>query len=200
MLINFILIVLAMAVYGLVHSLLASLQVKDWVEEKFGISARRWYRFFYNVFAVLSFLPVSALVAFLPDVPLYKISLPWNIFTLALQGAAGLGLLFSVMGTGAFSFLGLRQLFSAPVDGQHILVTNGLYRYVRHPIYFCGLIFLWLTPVMTWNILAFNLAASAYFFIGAIYEEKKLILEFGDAYLEYRQNTPMIFPRFPHKN
>jgi protein-S-isoprenylcysteine O-methyltransferase Ste14 len=46
----------------------------------------------------------------------------------------------------------------------------------------------------TWNLLAFNLAAALYFVIGAVFEERKLVREFGQAYVEYRQRTPMLVP------
>ena len=47
---------------------------------------------------------------------------------------------------------------------------------------------------MTWNLLALIVGLTAYIFIGAHFEERKLLLEFGDAYAEYRRQTPMLVP------
>ncbi len=50
----------------------------------------RFYRLAYNIFGVLSFLPLLALPVWLPDQPLYRIPFPWLILTLAIQGLAAL--------------------------------------------------------------------------------------------------------------
>jgi len=74
------------------------------------------------------------------------------------------------------------------------LYTGGAYGWVRHPLYFFSLIILWLIPAMTVNILAFNLGASLYFYIGSIFEERKLVAEFGDVYREHQRSVPMLIP------
>jgi protein-S-isoprenylcysteine O-methyltransferase Ste14 len=53
---------------------------------------------------------------------------------------------------------------------------------------------------MTFNLLALNLGLTLYIIIGAYFEERKLLLEFGGAYTEYRQKTPMLIPglRLPY--
>ena len=67
-------------------------------------------------------------------------------------------------------------------------------RWVRHPLYTVGLIFIWLLTEMTVNRLALNIGLSLYLVVGALYEERKLVLEFGQAYQEYREQTPMLIP------
>lgn len=54
---------------------------------------------------------------------------------------------------------------------------------------------------MTCNLLALNLGLTAYVLIGAYFEERKLVSEFGEGYAEYRRRTPMLMPglRFPHR-
>jgi methanethiol S-methyltransferase len=131
----------------------------------------------------------------LPDRLLYRISFPWVLFTLAIQAAAVLGLLHSVRMTGAANFLGLEQVIDPVKAAQpHRMTRTGLYRYVRHPLYTCSILVIWLVPVMTLNILAFNLGATLYMTIGAFFEERKLVREFGEEYEEYRLRTPMLIP------
>jgi len=69
-------------------------------------------------------------------------------------------------------------------------VLTGLYRWVRHPLYTAGLLFIWLIPVMTANLLALNIGLTIYLITGALFEERKLVREFGEAYIEYRKVTP----------
>ena len=71
---------------------------------------------------------------------------------------------------------------------------DGLYRYVRHPLYTAGLVFIWLLPIMTWNLLALNIGLTAYILIGATFEERKMLNQFGEKYADYRCKTPMLIP------
>jgi methanethiol S-methyltransferase len=189
-----LIILLAIGLYGLVHSLLASLKAKAMARGWFGPHADRTYRLVFNLFAALSFLPIMAIVALLPDHPFYTIPFPWRALSMAVQGLALLTLLVGLLQTGPWSFLGLQQLISPSTGEAPSLVIHGLYRWVRHPLYSAGLAFIWLAPVMTWNLLAFNLGLSLYLVIGATFEERKLVHEFGQTYIRYRERTPMLIP------
>jgi len=81
------------------------------------------------------------------------------------------------------------------LHGAPRLVVRGLYRWVRHPLYTAGLVFLWFTPIMAVNLLALYVGFSLYLVIGAYFEERKLLREFGADYAEYQQRTPMLIPR-----
>jgi protein-S-isoprenylcysteine O-methyltransferase Ste14 len=76
------------------------------------------------------------------------------------------------------------------------LVTDGLYKFVRHPQYLgillltSGLLVLWVTipTAVMWPILV-------YLFVRlARREEKEMEKKFGEAYLEYKRGVPMFFP------
>ena len=75
------------------------------------------------------------------------------------------------------------------------MVTSGPYRWVRHPLYSTALVVLWLWPTMTVNLAAFFAVSTAYFYLGSIPEEEKLIDEFGDAYRRYQRVVPRLIPR-----
>jgi protein-S-isoprenylcysteine O-methyltransferase Ste14 len=107
--------------------------------------------------------------------------------------------LIGLLHTGFWSFLGLRQLVTAEPDKAEIMIVRGLYKWVRHPLYTAGLVFIWLIPLMTVNLLALNIGLSAYLVIGAYVEERKLMQIFGDDYRDYQERVPMIIPRPPGK-
>lgn len=194
MTVSFWVILLAVCVYGVVHSLLATLQVKATARHWFGPAAERWFRLGYNLIAALTLLPVLTLPVLLIDKVLYRIHFPWLILTLIIQGLAVIALLVGLKQTGVSSFLGLRQMLLPETAAPPHMVTSGLYRYVRHPLYTAGLVFIWLTPIMTCNLLALNIGLTAYILIGAAFEERKLVREFGTAYTEYKSRTPMLIP------
>jgi protein-S-isoprenylcysteine O-methyltransferase Ste14 len=191
---SFWLILLAVLAYGLVHSILASLTVKAKTHQLISPAADRWYRLGFNFIAVVTLLPILLLPMFLSDKKIYTIPFPWVVLSLTIQLLAVIGVVAAVHQTGMASFLGLQQVFLPRDNTPPQLVTGGLYRYVRHPIYTTSLIFIWLLPVLTWNLLGLIIGFTLYFLIGAKFEERKLLREFGDAYAEYRNRTPMLVP------
>jgi protein-S-isoprenylcysteine O-methyltransferase Ste14 len=190
-------ILLAMAAWGAFHSLTASFIAKAHASALLGPPvANRLYRFGYNVVSVVTFLPVMALVGLLPDQPLYQFPAWLTLFTAPIQLLSALAALLALWQVDLFHFLGLRQIVEGEAESKTPpkLYTGGAYGWVRHPLYFFSLVILWLTPIMTLNILAFNLGATAYFYIGSIFEERKLVAEFGDEYREHQRKVPRLFP------
>ncbi len=190
----FLLILFACALYGFLHSLLAARWLKAWVRRQWGESLYRWYRLIYNVIVSLTFLPILALLAWLPDRTLYVIPIPWSLITGFIQLLALAVLFLALIQSGLISFLGIDAFFNKPSSSNEKLVVGGLYAWVRHPIYTAGLIFLWLTPILTSNLLAMNIGLTLYILIGAWLEERKMVAEFGEAYREYQRRVPMLIP------
>lgn len=186
-------LILAILVWGVVHSLTASLGFKDFLRRTFGGGFMKYYRLLYNVFSVVSFAPILYLMVALPTRDLYQIPSPWSYLMLAGQGLSALLLLVAVLQTDTLSFVGLRQLFEEEQPGR--LVRSGFYGLVRHPLYTFGLLFLWLSPSMTVNSLIVYLSLTVYILVGAYFEERKLLREFGQEYADYKSVTPMIIPR-----
>jgi methanethiol S-methyltransferase len=188
-------VLIAGAVFGAIHSLTASLQLKLVVSQHFGEPGRKFYRFGYMILSLITTLLYLALVVLLPDKRIYLIPPPWIYLSGFLQLLTLIGMALSSGGTGMISFPGLESLPEKNTEPvKNTLMTNGFYAYTRHPIYFFLLVFLWLFPLMTWNILAFAIGVTLYTLIGSRFEERKLIHEFGQAYIDYRKVTPWIIP------
>ena len=111
------------------------------------------------------------------------------------QGLSAFLLLVAVLQTDTLSFVGLRQLFEEEKPGK--LIKSGFYSLVRHPLYTFGLLFLWLSPSMTVNSFIVYLSLTVYILVGAYFEERKLLREFGQEYADYKAVTSMIVPRLP---
>lgn len=185
-------LILAILVWGMIHSITASLGFKDFLRRSFGDGFMRWYRLLYNVFSVISFVPILYLTVTLPDRDLYQVPPPWSYLMLAGQGLSALSLVIAVLQTDALSFAGLRQLFEQEQPGE--LVTTGFYRFIRHPLYTFGLSFLWLTPRVSVNMFVVYVSLTVYILVGAYFEERKLQREFGQEYEDYKSTTPMFIP------
>lgn len=185
-------LILSIALWGFVHSFIASFGFKDFLCRMLGDGFMKFYRLLYNIFAVVSIAPVLYLAAVLPDHDFYNIPAPWNVLMLAGQGISALLLLVAVLQTDMLSFVGLRQLFEEERTGR--LVTAGLYRVVRHPLYTFSLLVLWLSPKVSLNSFLLYVSLTVYILIGIYFEERKLLREFGDDYARYKTVTPMLIP------
>jgi protein-S-isoprenylcysteine O-methyltransferase Ste14 len=79
---------------------------------------------------------------------------------------------------------------------DHRLITHGIYRVVRHPIYFGVLIAVFGPPLYgpsVWGCLVMALLIPI--FLNRIRMEEQLLAEeFGEAYADYRRSTPRLIP------
>jgi len=197
MIINSLILIAYFVIYGFLHSLLANLIIKKKTQTTIGSTWMRAYRMGYNIFAILTILPFFALQGLLqPNPKLYSIPSPWHWLTVGGQLLAVLGAGITVLQTGLPHFLGLSQLFekTEQVTENTPFNISGFYGWVRHPLYFFSLLFIWLSPVMYLNQLIGYLMFSLYFYVGSMYEEEKLVAEFGDTYRSYQQRVPRLIP------
>ena len=111
----------------------------------------------------------------------------------AAQLSVAVVLFRCVRQTGSGDFLGINQLRSANAQPRK-LVTSGWYAHVRHPLYLYSMLFLVLNPVMTGQWLLLTIFSVAYFIVGGMIEERRLLEEFGDEYRRYRQRVPFMIP------
>lgn len=99
-----------------------------------------------------------------------------------------------------FELLGLKQAFTN-LTGREMqgsaFKTPGLYKVVRHPIYFGFAVAFWATPVMTTAHLLFAIGTLGYTLVGIALEERDLMATFGDEYRNYKSKVSMLIPRPP---
>lgn len=180
-------------VFASVHSLLVDPRFKRWARKRMGSTFDRWERLAFNLLALIMLLPFVFILFFLPDKIIYIA--PWPAFGLmaAAQLLAAVMLRITLFQTGVLDFLGLE---GRPRSGrERALVTGGLYCHLRNPLFLFAILFLWTSPIMTMNLLTFNIMATCYFYLGALHEERSLKEVFGKAYEEYRLRVPMFRPR-----
>ncbi len=64
---------------------------------------------------------------------------------------------------------------------------------VRHPMYLALILYLWCQTFRIMDLVV-NALLTLYVLIGTWLEERKLVLEFGEAYLQYQREVPMLIP------
>jgi protein-S-isoprenylcysteine O-methyltransferase Ste14 len=95
----------------------------------------------------------------------------------------------------SLSFFGIRQIqnFGKTTNQSGDIKRNGLLGIIRHPMYFSLIVYLWCQTYKLVDIVV-NTILTIYVIVGTILEEKKLVLEFGDTYVKYQQEVPMLIP------
>jgi len=97
----------------------------------------------------------------------------------------------------SLSFFGIRQILNigkeTKINPDAAIKKSGLLGIIRHPMYLALIIFLWST-IFTLIDFYINMLLIVYVIIGTKLEEKKLVREFGDAYVKYQHEVPMLIP------
>lgn len=131
---------------------------------------------------LISEIPASINPRIIPDAVLLGCSLIGSI------------LIFLGLAVSLVAIFQLRRSFAVLVQVRDV-VSNGLYRYMRHPIYlgyFVQMAGILLAVPFLWTIL-WALSSGALFIYRAKLEETRIVATFPE-YSTYRERTPFLFP------
>ena len=155
----------------------------------------KYYRLLYTVFA---FAGLTTIIIYQITVTTFFFFRP--VFFIQIAGAiisaGGLFIMAICILKYFMQLSGVRWL----TRNQHKskLMLDTIHQRVRHPLYLGTFLFIWgllpMFPIL--SLLIANVIITIYTLIGIRFEEKKLIHEFGESYLEYQRTVPMIIPRF----
>jgi protein-S-isoprenylcysteine O-methyltransferase Ste14 len=158
------------------------------------LSKRKWREHFFRLPIFLQKLYPFVIVGPVFIAPL----IPQNRFNISNSISLPVGILLFVLGW----ILGISALFKfgtiPSIRKKSNLITAGAYRVVRHPIFSGTLI-----AVLGWTILLKSIISLVYFpllfllyFLGTVVEERILIEEYGDQYLDYKKEVTKRFIPF----
>ena len=164
-----------------------------------------FYRIFYNVFSLITVLPLFYLQMNIPGpvarldarlvIKLSPVLLLFKYIVLVLSAVIIAGAFFTF---NVFEFLGIRQIMDRKqkTEKTSVIFKHGFYGIVRHPMYFGG--FMFFTALMMHAPIAQFLGhgiLAVYMVIGAIREDRRLANELGDVYREYQREISMFLPK-----
>lgn len=185
---------IATILFYALHSLLASLTVKQWARRKMGLA--RSYRAFYTVIALgTSYLVWQAYRNSGATEPLCEATTGFRIPGLVAMAMGALLAGAAILRAGALGFIGLLP------EKDSGLLRSGLHGYMRHPIY-SGVILValgWIAVSPSPATLLTVAITFLYLPLGIALEEQKLVAHFGEAYLQYRREVPALWPRCGRK-
>lgn len=194
---KFVLIACLWAAYCALHSFLISIGFTRLMTRLL----RNYYAFYRLFYVVLSFILLVPLINFTghaDDTILITYSQPLNILRYILISGALITFAWAFFfNYDPLSFFGIRQIINfgkkKQINPSEEIKKNGLLGFNRHPMYFALIIYLWCQTFRAADLVV-NIVLTIYIIIGTLLEEKKLVLEFGDAYIKYQKEVPMLIP------
>jgi protein-S-isoprenylcysteine O-methyltransferase Ste14 len=194
------LLALLWAAWCALHSALISVRFDAWLRARLG-GAFRFHRLAYNAVALVTIVPVWWYGTTVDGPVVLRWSGPLAPLRVLLLAAAFVLLVAGAARFDLAHFVGLRQLRSATAGGAADgagggrLARGGVLEVTRHPWYLATLLVLWCARgTLDSSALVRSVVLSVYVVIGAVLEERKLILRHGDAYRAYRQEVSMLVP------
>jgi len=123
---------------------------------------------------------------------------PENLPLLSTWNIAGLSLFILGLSIAIVATFTLKRFYSSTLvtRADHQLITHGIYRFVRHPIYLGVLIAIMGVPVYAPSLYGFLILSLLIpFILFRIKMEEELLTEFfGDEYRAYRKTTKKLIP------
>jgi len=176
------------------HSFLAHNKVKNFFYNR--IISERYYRFFFVSYAIGMLLPIAYFYFNGDKTYYFTPGIYLQILGYLLIGISSYIFYISFKNYNIREFLGLDRL-NREEKIFYPLKTEGINKIVRHPLYsFSYTLMLGIFLISPDNyVLIASLIIAIYLPIGIVFEEKKLIKEYGDDYKEYIKEVPMLLPK-----
>lgn len=98
----------------------------------------------------------------------------------------------------SFDFFGIEPIIASIKGSETIampFIVRGPFRWVRHPLYLAMLLLVWSCPDVSIDRFLFNILWTVWIVVATLLEERDLVDEFGENYLNYQRKVPMLFPR-----
>ncbi len=182
------------------HSILASKKIKKAFQYRFG-KLIAFYRIGHNILSVLTLVIIYKMLPEI-DITLYDLPNPYDLMIVFCQLLSIIGFIWSAKYFNVGEFIGWSQIKRYKAgqydvndrDESSTLRIEGPYKYSTHPVYFFSIMFLIMRPVMTLTYFLIVVIFIVYFYIGSVFEERRLVEKFGEAYIEYQKAVPRIIP------
>ena len=175
-----------------------SLMVRPWFKK--GLSRFIPVAYFGSIFSIVSGVVLLVLITLWQDTETLLLSCTGVcrlllrsafFFVLFLQAWA----LWSLKSADLFGIYALVGYPKTIANAKpELVLMAGAYRWVRHPIYSTSILLFWLYPDITADRLLLNAMFTLWVVIGTRYEERDLVMLYGDQYRDYQRAVPMLIP------
>jgi protein-S-isoprenylcysteine O-methyltransferase Ste14 len=194
--VKYLYVILLWALWCILHSTLIATTVADYMRKKLG-DRFRFYRLSYNTVSLVTLVPVLYYSILIRDAPIFR----WEGHLVILKYLLLVTSIYLFVAGGRHysmsQLVGIRQIKTGranrTLSEYDMFDTSGILSAIRHPWYTAGIVVVWARDISL-SAFLINFIISAYFVIGTILEERKLLLEFGGRYRECQKNVSMFIP------
>jgi len=190
--------------FATIHSALTFYFVKSLGVKIFGAEIiKGFYRLFYTGISLVSTVGAFYLIHRIPDRVLFQAP---SGLAVVMHSVQVMGLILGIVAFRRFNgleFLGIkqainylkRQKVNGDIEGisETGLITDGVYAYIRHPMYLAGILIFSFEPNITRNFLTVSIMADIYFIYGALREDRILERKFPQ-FKQYKETVPFMIP------
>ena len=193
---QYLILSLLVIAWCVLHSAMISISVTEYLKKRLG-SKYRFYRLFFNLIAILTLIPVALFVSSIRTQAIFH----WDGY-LRIGQVFLLVIAFWLFFLGGRHFdirqvLGIKQIkertSNKAITDTGELDTSGILGITRHPWYLATIVLIWARKLDVSAILV-NLILTTYLIVGTYLEEKKLVREFGEKYIDYQDRVSMLVP------
>lgn len=178
--------------YCLTHSVLAAPAIKRSFKKWMG----KFYKFYRLIYSIFAFITLAFIFWYQFSIPgILLFSSKYNLIAGVLLAVPGICIMVISIYKYFYALSGIQAL--GKDEPEITLQQTGLHKFVRHPLYLGTLFFIWglflIFPFLS-NLIA-CVVIHIYVLIGVRLEEKKLFIEYGEAYREYSRHVARLIPR-----
>ena len=200
---KYLIIIILWIAYCALHSYLISIRFSELMNRIF----KKYYAFYRLFYVIISFILLVLLIQFSDEAHsrvIITYGFPFSVIRQVIMWSALLMFFWSFFfDYDSMSFFGIRQILSFGKEKKAVekivLKRKGFLGIIRHPMYLALIIYLLCTTYTVMNVIV-NTILIIYVLIGTWLEERKLVLEFGEEYIKYKKEVPMLFPFTKRKN
>lgn len=181
------------SVYFIQHSLMIRQKIRNKIENYLPKET------FYSFHSIVSGAILGIVITLWQqvDFTIYTVPYPLRFAFYALTIISIIGLIWAIISLSSFDPFGRKQIknyIENKGTAYQQFIVRGPYRYTRHPFYFFILAMIWLHPIMTVDRLLFATLWTCWVIIGTRLEEKDLVADIGEDYVQYQSRVPMLVP------
>ena len=191
---NLMVFTISLAFYFALHSVLANNKVKAILQA--GLIPKKYYRLLYNFTSLALIIPLFFLAKKVPFSAVLQDNYWVKIIAVLTIAIGAILMLLALRQYDLGDFAGTKQIKKS--NYKQGLKITGFNRFVRHPLYLSILNITWGYFLLKPSALNLSIALviTVYIYIGTRLEEQKLIKDFGQDYVRYQKDVPMLIPFF----
>ncbi len=181
-----------------VHSGMICVTATEYLRRRFG-TRFRFYRLVFNLVAIATLIPILLFGQSIQGCVVFRLEGWMTVIQIIILSVAFFLFFAGARHYDKLQFLGLHQIRTGAshrtLNETGKLDTTGILGITRHPWYLAAILLIWAAyRSLDVSTLITNIILTIYLIVGTFLEERKLVMEYGEAYRRYQKEVSMLIP------